>query len=368
MGIRCPRGHQNRSVLLPPSALPHTEQPASRRAPPQRGAFKRFAPIAARWNDVDAFGHVNNAVFYAYFDTAVVRCLHEIGALGVRNGAQVAVVAASGASFFTEVLFTDRIEVGLRVDRLGTSSVTYGIGVFRNDEPRAAVAGHFTHVFVDGADEVQDRHLVGEDPDDVGAALDLGVRALDRVGRADLRPVRGGEALVGEHVHLGLVHSLAELRQLVADLVGHPAPLAVRRLRRDTLDVGLPRMTAVSAFSAALRGSRKPREVAALAELRNARAAIVQARVSLISPKAAPVIAPTSISIRSRIISRKTSASRPSRPGSASTSWRRSMASVIGGLLEVRVGEATPIQEKPDDRPRGRATRQLETSDYRDVG
>jgi acyl-CoA thioester hydrolase len=106
-------------------------------------------PIAARWNDVDAFGHVNNAVFYAYFDTAVVRYLHEFGALGVREGGQVAVVAASGASFFAEVLFTDRIEVGLRIDRLGTSSVGYGIGVFRNDEPQAAVAGHFVHVFVD---------------------------------------------------------------------------------------------------------------------------------------------------------------------------------------------------------------------------
>jgi acyl-CoA thioester hydrolase len=143
--------HHNGSVLLPPSALPRAEAPVSRRAPPPRSAFRRFVPIAARWNDVDAFGHVNNAVFYAYFDTAVVRYLHEIGALGVRDGAQVAVVAASGASFFAEVLFADRIEVGLRVDRLGTSSITYGIGVFRNHEPRAAVAGHFTHVFVDRA-------------------------------------------------------------------------------------------------------------------------------------------------------------------------------------------------------------------------
>lgn len=147
-GIRCPAGSTG-SVPLPPSAPPPAGEPASRRAPPSRRAFGRFVPIAARWNDVDAFGHVNNAVFYAYFDTAVVRYLHEIGALGVRDGAQVAVVAASGASFFAEVLFTDRIEVGLRVDRLGTSSVTYGIGVFRNDEPEAAVVGHFTHVFVD---------------------------------------------------------------------------------------------------------------------------------------------------------------------------------------------------------------------------
>ena len=90
-------------------------------------------------------------MFYAYFDTAVVRYLHEVGAIGAREGTQVAVVAASGADFFAEVLFTDRIEVGLKVDHLGTSSVTYGIGVFRDDETRAAVAGHFTHVFVDRA-------------------------------------------------------------------------------------------------------------------------------------------------------------------------------------------------------------------------
>ena len=116
-----------------------------------RAAFGRFVPVAVRWNDVDAFGHVNNAEFYAYFDTAVVRYLHEIGAIEARGGREVTVVAASGASFFAEVLFTDRVEVGLRIDRLGTSSVRYGIGVFRNDGAEAAVAGHFTHVFVDRA-------------------------------------------------------------------------------------------------------------------------------------------------------------------------------------------------------------------------
>jgi acyl-CoA thioester hydrolase len=143
--------HQNWSSLLRPSDFPSPDQAATRAAPPPRAAFGRFLPVAARWNDVDAFGHVNNAEFYAYFDTAVVRYLHEIGAIEARGGREVTVVAASGASFFAEVLFTDRVDVGLRIDRLGTSSVRYGIGVFRNDDPQAAVAGHFTHVFVDRA-------------------------------------------------------------------------------------------------------------------------------------------------------------------------------------------------------------------------
>lgn len=118
--------------------------------PSSRNTFARFVQVTPRWNDIDVFGHVNNAEFYAYFDTAVVTLLHEIGAISAQNHRATVVVAESSARFLREVLFTDHVEVGVRVVHLGTSSVRYAIGVFTNENDAAAVEGHFVHVFVDG--------------------------------------------------------------------------------------------------------------------------------------------------------------------------------------------------------------------------
>ncbi|WP_274425168.1 acyl-CoA thioesterase [Chelativorans sp. YIM 93263] len=123
----------------------------ARRSPSSRSAFDTFVTITPRWNDIDVFGHVNNAEFYAWFDTAVLTVLHRLDAVAAEGSAHAALVVESGAQFFAPVLFTDTVEVGLSVDRIGTSSVTYKLGVFANQDDTAAVEGGFTHVFVDRA-------------------------------------------------------------------------------------------------------------------------------------------------------------------------------------------------------------------------
>lgn len=120
--------------------------PASRRQD-----YRWFGVITLRWNDIDIFGHVNNAQFYEFFDTTVVRFLHEGQGFGIAKGGTSMVVAENGCRFLREIVFTDRLEMGLRVERIGTSSVRYGLAAFVNDEDTAAADGHFVHVFLDPA-------------------------------------------------------------------------------------------------------------------------------------------------------------------------------------------------------------------------
>lgn len=117
--------------------------------PLTRTQFCWFTEQTTRWNDIDVFGHVNNAEFYAFFDSAVLRYLHSIGAVAALEGDFATLVVESGARFHREVLFTDRVSSGVRVEKIGTSSVRYGIAVFANDVSAAAVDGFFVHVFVD---------------------------------------------------------------------------------------------------------------------------------------------------------------------------------------------------------------------------
>jgi len=123
---------------------------ARRRPPAQRTDYRWFRSIELRWNDVDAFGHVNNAQFYEFFDTTVVRFLSE--ACDVTGPERLSmVVAENGCRFLREVLFTDVLEMGLRVERIGSSSVRYGLAVFANGAVEASAQGHFVHVFIDPA-------------------------------------------------------------------------------------------------------------------------------------------------------------------------------------------------------------------------
>lgn len=119
----------------------------ARPPPARRDAFRWFTQITLRWNDIDIFGHVNNARYYEFFDSAVLGFLHE-RELGLGADAAM-VVAESGCRFHREIVFTDRLEMGLRVERIGTSSVRYGLGAFINGNDEAAADGHFVHVFVD---------------------------------------------------------------------------------------------------------------------------------------------------------------------------------------------------------------------------
>ncbi len=119
----------------------------------RRKHFPVFTPIATRWGDNDVYGHVNNVVYYAFFDTAVNRLLMEGGALDVATSDTVGLVVSNACTFFESVAFPETIEVGLRVERLGRSSVTYQLGVFRAGGEEAAAQGRFTHVYVTRADQ-----------------------------------------------------------------------------------------------------------------------------------------------------------------------------------------------------------------------
>jgi acyl-CoA thioester hydrolase len=99
--------------------------------------------------DNDVYGHVNNVVYYSYFDTVVNGYLISSGALNIERSQVVGLVVETRCRFFRPVAFPDAVHAGLRVARLGTSSVRYEIGIFRNDEDAAAAQGHFVHVYVD---------------------------------------------------------------------------------------------------------------------------------------------------------------------------------------------------------------------------
>ena len=101
-----------------------------------------------RWNDIDIFGHVNNARYYEFFDSTVLGFLHECD-LQIGAGGAAMVVVENGCRFHREIIFTDDLEIGLRVELIGTSSVRYGLGAFVNGADEAAADSHFVHVSVD---------------------------------------------------------------------------------------------------------------------------------------------------------------------------------------------------------------------------
>lgn len=114
-----------------------------------RSAYPVFRPVTTRWMDNDIYGHINNVTYYSFFDTAVNSYLIDEGGLDIRGGSVIGYVVNSAANYFSALAFPDEIEAGLRVDRLGNSSVQYGVGIFRRGDPLACASGHFVHVFVD---------------------------------------------------------------------------------------------------------------------------------------------------------------------------------------------------------------------------
>ncbi len=114
-----------------------------------RERFAYLLSIPTRWQDQDAYGHVNNVVYYSLFDTAVNTHLVEQGGLDIRRAPVIGVVVETRCQFLRELHFPARVDAGLRVTRLGTTSVTYEIGLFRGDAPELAAKGHFVHVYVD---------------------------------------------------------------------------------------------------------------------------------------------------------------------------------------------------------------------------
>ena len=121
----------------------------ARRPPETRARYRHFLAVPTRWMDNDVYGHVNNVVYYAYFDTVVNQYLIEQGALDIQASPVIGLVVETQCRYFAPITFPDRVEAGLRVAHLGTSSVRYEVGLFRNDEPTASAQGHFVHVYVD---------------------------------------------------------------------------------------------------------------------------------------------------------------------------------------------------------------------------
>lgn len=117
--------------------------------PEPRSAYKAFRTITTRWMDNDAYGHVNNVVYYSWFDTVVNAHLIEQGALDVQHGATIGLVIETQCNYFSPVEFPQTVEAGLRVARIGRSSVRYEVGLFVQGEPMTAAKGHFVHVYVD---------------------------------------------------------------------------------------------------------------------------------------------------------------------------------------------------------------------------
>ena len=113
-----------------------------------RGAYPVWREIATRWADNDAYGHVNNAVHYSWFDSAVNAWLIEAGLLDIAHGDPIGLVVETGCRYARSLTYPEPVEIGLGVERLGCSSVTYRLGVFARDADEAAAEGHFTHVYV----------------------------------------------------------------------------------------------------------------------------------------------------------------------------------------------------------------------------
>lgn len=114
-----------------------------------RADYCRFERIDTRWMDNDAYGHVNNVVYYSWFDSAVNRMLVTEGFLDIMAGQTIGLVVETGCRYFAPTAFPDAITAGIRVVHLGTSSVRYEVGLFRNDEDAVAAEGFFVHVYVD---------------------------------------------------------------------------------------------------------------------------------------------------------------------------------------------------------------------------
>ena len=123
--------------------------PSLRPQPQPRSAYPVFRPITTRWMDNDVYGHVNNVVYYSWFDTAVNAYLIEQGALDIDAGQVIGLVIETQCNYFAPLAFPQTVHAGIRVAHMGTSSVRYEVGLFAEGSETAAACGHFVHVYVD---------------------------------------------------------------------------------------------------------------------------------------------------------------------------------------------------------------------------
>jgi len=124
---------------------------SDRPEPEPRDAYRHFTTLSTRWMDNDVYGHVNNVVYYSLFDTVVNGYLIEAGALDIQRSEVIGLVVETHCNYFAPIEFPRAIDAGLRVARVGTSSVRYEIGLFAGRDATTAARGHFVHVYVDRA-------------------------------------------------------------------------------------------------------------------------------------------------------------------------------------------------------------------------
>lgn len=126
---------------------------SERPVPAARDIYRAFVPVTTRWHDNDVYGHVNNVIYYAFFDTAVNQLLVQAGVLDPVTNSTVGLVVETRCTYFASIAFPDEIEVGVRVAQLGRSSVRYDLGIFCKGEAQSRARGEFTHVYVDRASQ-----------------------------------------------------------------------------------------------------------------------------------------------------------------------------------------------------------------------
>lgn len=128
--------------------------------------YRYFLPIGTRWMDNDVYGHINNVTYYSYFDTVANHYLITEGGLDIHRAPVIALVVESMCSYRAPLAYPDQLRAGLRVDKLSTRSVTYGIAIFNDTDEQAAAYGRFVHVFVD-----RETRRAAPIPDPIRAAL-----------------------------------------------------------------------------------------------------------------------------------------------------------------------------------------------------
>ena len=122
---------------------------------PSRAEYRYFLDIPTRWMDNDVYRHVNNVTYYSWFDTVIARFLLGSGAINLTDSPVVGVVVETLCRYHAPIAFPETVTAGLRVERLGTTSIRYGVGIFREGEDTASADGHFVHVFVDRATQTR---------------------------------------------------------------------------------------------------------------------------------------------------------------------------------------------------------------------
>jgi len=123
----------------------------NRPSPQPRDTYRHYQAIPTRWGDNDVYGHVNNVVYYSFFDTVVNQYLIEQRVLNIEKSTIIGLVVETQCQYFAPISFPDVVHAGLRVAKVGNSSVRYEIGLFRNEEKMASAQGYFVHVYVDRA-------------------------------------------------------------------------------------------------------------------------------------------------------------------------------------------------------------------------